>query len=78
MYDRSYQLSRLIGLWPHQIKNTSQKQLDRNVELLRKHLRGEAQRGARKHWTYDVNRHMALREALYKETQLAKFEKETI
>jgi len=68
-YNRIEQLPRLIGLWPHELKDCSQAASERIVALLRKALRGERQRGIGGHWTYDVNRHLALSEALREENE---------
>ncbi len=66
-YDRTAQLPKLIGLWPHELADTSEAATARVVALLRKALRGERQRGQAGHWTYDLNRHLALIEALREE-----------
>lgn len=66
-YDRVAQLPKLIGLWPHELADTSEAATARVVALLRKALRGERQRGQAGHWTYDLNRHLALIEALREE-----------
>ncbi len=66
-YDRTAQLPKLIGLWPHELADTSEAGTARVVALLRKALRGERQRGLAGHWTYDLNRHLALIEALREE-----------
>jgi hypothetical protein len=68
-YNRLEQLPRLIGLWPHELEDCSETASERIVALLRKALRGERQRGIGGHWTYDVNRHMALSEALREENE---------
>lgn len=68
-YNRIEQLPRLIGLWPHEVEDCSETASERIVALLRKALRGERQRGIGGHWTYDVNRHMALSEALREENE---------
>jgi hypothetical protein len=68
-YNRLEQLPRLIGLWPHEVEDCSETASERIVALLRKALRGERQRGIGGHWTYDVNRHMALSEALREENE---------
>ncbi len=68
-YNRIEQLPRLIGLWPHELENCSEDASVRIVALLRKALRSERQRGIGGHWTYDINRHLALREALREENE---------
>ena len=69
-YNREYQLARLIGLWPQDIADTTQENQYRIVNLLEKALRGETKRGREGHWTYDINRHLALLEAWRKEKKL--------
>ncbi|MEJ2116480.1 MAG: hypothetical protein P8Y36_00700, partial [Alphaproteobacteria bacterium] len=61
-YNRKEQLPRLIGLWPHEVEDYSEAASERIVALLQKALRSERQRGIGGHWTYDVNRHLALKE----------------
>jgi hypothetical protein len=68
-YNRIEQLPRRIGLWPHEVEDCSEAASVRIVALLRKALRCERQRGIGGHWTYDVNRHMALHEALVEENE---------
>lgn len=68
-YDRKVQLPKLIGLWPHETEDCSEAANARIVALLRKALRGERQRGQGGHWTYNVNRHLALIEALSEERE---------
>jgi hypothetical protein len=66
-YDRTAQLPKLIGLWPRELADVSEAGTARVVAMLRKALRGERQRGIAGHWTYDLNRHLALIEALREE-----------
>jgi hypothetical protein len=68
-YNRKEQLPRLVGLWPHEVEDYSEAASERIVALLRKVLREERQRGIGGHWTYDINRHLALKEALMEETE---------
>jgi hypothetical protein len=56
-------------MWPHEVEDCSEAASERIVALLRKALRGERQRGIAGHWTYDINRHMALSEALREENE---------
>lgn len=68
-YNRNEQLPRLIGLWPHEVADVSEVATVRIVALLRKALRSERQRGIGGHWTYDINRHLALSVALREERE---------
>jgi hypothetical protein len=63
-YDRLAQLPRLIGLWPSEMQDYSAAGTSRILALLRKALRSERARGRSGHWTYDLNRHLALAESL--------------
>jgi hypothetical protein len=66
-YDRVKQLTKLVGLWPHELQDCTEDGTLHVIALLRKALRGERQRGHAGHWTYDLNRHVALVEALREE-----------
>ena len=63
-YDRLTQLPRLIGLWPAEIQDRSAVTTLKILALLRRALRSERARGRSGHWTYDLNRHLALAEGL--------------
>ena len=63
-YDRLSQLPRLIGLWPSEMQDYSAAGTSRILALLRKALRLERSRGRSGHWTYDLNRHLALAESV--------------
>ena len=63
-YDRLSQLPRLIGLWPSEMLDYSAVGTAKILALLRKALRSERSRGRSGHWTYDLNRHLALAESL--------------
>lgn len=63
-YDRLSQLPRLIGLWPSEMQDFSTAGTSKILALLRKALRSERSRGRSGHWTYDLNRHLALAESL--------------
>jgi len=66
-YDREAELPKLIGLWPHEVRDPAVGAVERIVKLLRKALRAERRRGQAGHWTYDLTRHLALSDALKKE-----------
>src|SRR5690606_24667259 len=59
-YDRKRELPGLLALWPWEIEDTSLEGHQRLVDLLRRALRRERQRGISGHWTYDVARHARL------------------
>jgi hypothetical protein len=63
-YDRQRHLGGLIALWPEEIADTSAAGRSRVIARLRRALRAERMRGRAGHWTYDLNRHMALVVAL--------------
>ena len=63
-YDRLSQLPKLIGLWPSEMQDHSAAGTLKILALLRKALRSERSRGRSGHWTYDLNRHLALAESL--------------
>lgn len=63
-YDRLSQLPKLIGLWPSEMQDYSAAGTVKILALLRKALRSERSRGRSGHWTYDLNRHVALAESL--------------
>ena len=66
-FDRETELPKLIGLWPSELRDYSIDGTVRIVALLSKALRSERRRGNSGHWAYDLNRHMALAEALKEE-----------
>ena len=63
-YDRESQLPKLLGLWPSELQDFSLPGTARIVARLRKSIRSERQRAQSGHWSYDLNRHLALAEAL--------------
>jgi len=63
-FDRDVELPGLIGVWPSELRTESLGATARIVALLRRAIRSERQRGRAGHWTYDLNRHLALAEAL--------------
>ncbi|RIA55415.1 hypothetical protein [Dichotomicrobium thermohalophilum] len=64
---RTRRLARLVPLWPSEIESTDPADAERVVAALERALRGERKRGRAGHWSYDVNRHMALTRALQDE-----------
>jgi hypothetical protein len=63
-FSRETQLPKLIGLWPSEVTDYSLEGTERIVAQLRKAIRAERRRAQQGHWTYDINRHLALAEAL--------------
>jgi len=71
IYTREKQLARLVGLWPKQTADRRPRRIAANIVLLRQAVRHMASLAKGPHaWTYDVNRHMALSEALREELRL--------
>ena len=64
---RALHLSRLVPLWPSEIESRDLAAAQRVVAALERALRGERRRGRAGHWSYDMNRHMALAKALQAE-----------
>jgi hypothetical protein len=62
-YVRARDLPKLIGLWPWEIEDQTLAGHERLLELLRRALRAERQRGLAGHWTYDLARHAGLLKA---------------
>jgi hypothetical protein len=68
VYDRRRMLPRLIAIDPRELEPGGPA-LDRLIEArLKRALRAERRRGRAGHWTYDLNRHVALLQALAGET----------
>ena len=63
-FSRETQLPKLIGLWPFELTDYSLEGTERIVAQLRKAIRAERRRAQQGHWTYDINRHLALSDAL--------------
>jgi len=66
-YDRGLALPRLIGLDPRELAEDGPALRRRIVTRLAQALRAERRRGRAGHWTYDLNRHIALLQALQAE-----------
>jgi len=60
VYERSRDLPRLVALWPRELKDESAEGIGRVLEKLRRALRAERRRAMSGHWSYDLNRHLAL------------------
>ena len=63
LYDRRRDLARLIHLDPFKALPDTPETTDAILAGLRRALRAERNRGRAGHWTYDLNRHIALRQA---------------
>lgn len=69
-YDRRRSLPRLIG-WDPFAPASDSDALDRTIRArLTRALRAERRRGRAGHWAYDLNRHLALLQALEGEAEL--------
>jgi hypothetical protein len=62
-YERDRHLPRLLPLMPSEIADNSAGARRRIVARLARALRAERMRGRAGHWTYDLNRHIALSQA---------------
>ncbi|MCB1501956.1 MAG: hypothetical protein KDK07_19590 [Bauldia sp.] len=62
-YDRRRHLARLIPVTPALIDDPGTESQREIIAKLRRALRAEANRGRSGHWSYDLNRHIALKQA---------------
>ncbi len=69
-YDRNRHLARLIPVGPDEIADQSQPGRRAILAKLSRALRAERNRGRAGHWTYDLNRHIGLRQAYAAERRL--------
>lgn len=53
-------LTRLIGLWPHEIADRSLPGTAALLVKIRAAIRAERRKGLAGHWTYDLDRHLGL------------------
>jgi len=68
-YDRTRHLPRLIGLTPAELADHRPASRRAILARLARALRQERARGRAGHWTYDLNRHIALRQAYAAESR---------
>ncbi len=68
-YDRSHMLPRVLPLAPSDISGPEPETTRRIVLKLARALRTERARGRAGHWTYDLNRHVGLVQALKAEQE---------
>jgi hypothetical protein len=66
-YDRSRHLPALIGIDPGVLSGAGAMPKSAILARLKRALRAERQRARAGHWAYDLNRHIALRQALIAE-----------
>ena len=59
-YSRTRDLPKLIALWPHELDDESADGCRLVLGKLRRELRAERRRATSGHWSYDLNRHLAL------------------
>jgi len=71
-YDRSRHLARLLPIGPDEIADESATARRGILAKLSRALRAERNRGRSGHWTYDLNRHLALCQAYAAESRMAK------
>jgi hypothetical protein len=64
IYDRERALPRLIAIDPRELREGGPEIRRRIVARLIRALRAERRRGIAGHWAYDLNRHLALTQAL--------------
>lgn len=64
LFDREAELPKLIRLWPGELRDYSFVGTRKIISMLKSALRAERKRGQTGHWSYDLNRHLALAEAL--------------
>ena len=69
-YDRQRHLQRLLPLAPEDLLDESVPARRRILARLGRALRAERNRGRAGHWTYDLNRHIALSQAYVAERRL--------
>jgi hypothetical protein len=63
-YSRARDLPKLLALPPDQIEDDGASATERIVAKLSARVRAQAVLGRRRHWSYDLNRHLALLAAL--------------
>ena len=69
-YDRDRHLPRLIPVEPKDLLDPRREARRAILAKLARALRAERNRGRAGHWTYDLNRHIGLRQAYAAERQL--------
>jgi hypothetical protein len=69
-YERRLHLPRVLPIGPDEVADGSPAAIRAIVQRLARALRAERNRGRAGHWTYDLNRHIALAQAYAAERQL--------
>jgi hypothetical protein len=69
-YDRQRHLPRVLPIGPAELADTSAEGRVAILKRLARALRAERNRGRAGHWTYDLNRHIALAQAYESERRL--------
>lgn len=69
LYKRQTALPRLLPMMPAELADDSEAARRRIVARLARALRAERMRGRAGHWSYDLNRHIALHQAYEGERQ---------
>jgi hypothetical protein len=69
-YDRNRNLPRLLPVGPDEIADESPAARRMILARLSRALRAERNRGRSGHWSYDLNRHIALRQAYAAESRM--------
>jgi hypothetical protein len=77
-YSRTRDLPKLIALWPHELDDESADGCRLVLGKLRRALRAERRRATSGHWSYDLNRHLALVSAYKAELVRLKAEEERL
>ncbi len=70
--DRRAALSRVLGLWPHELDDETATGRQQILAKLKRALRAERRRGVTGHWTYDLARHIELLHLYRQELAVAK------
>lgn len=73
-YCRARDLPSLIALWPHELADSTPEGGLRILAKLRRALRAERRRARAGHWSYELNRHLALLSAYKGEIALLRAE----
>jgi len=68
-YERTRDLPKLALLDPTEFSTETVETAEKIVSCLRRALRAERNRARSGHWTYDLNRHIALRQAYLAESE---------
>lgn len=68
-YERSKDLAKLLPLWPKELADETMKGTETIIKKIRQAIRLERKNGRLGHWSYNLNRHVALINALKEETK---------